>query len=221
MELILKDHCLKRQDPSKEVKSVALEPDDWEKRWIEEALRGDVQAFERIVLAYQKKVFNLAFRMLGEREEAEDLTQEVFLNVFRHLSKFRGKSQFSTWIYQVTLNHCRNRIKYLKRRYHHAKESLDSPVATEEGSVDKDLKDPGDIPEEVLFKQEVQTLVHRALGMLREDYREVVVLRDIQGMSYQEIAKVVGLPEGTLKSRLHRARMELKEILERMGVTRG
>ena len=194
---------------------------DWERRWIDLAQDGDAEAFERIVLFYQEKVFNLAYRLLGHREEAEDLTQEVFINVFRHISEFRGESQFSTWIYQVTMNHCRNRLKYLRRRYHHATESLDDPVSTEEGEMGKELADEGEMPEDMLYRRQVQELVQIALGRLRQEYREAVVLRDIQNLSYQEISEILGVPEGTIKSRLHRARWELKEILGLLGIKRG
>lgn len=194
---------------------------DWERRWIDLAQDGDAEAFERIVLFYQEKVFNLAYRLLGHREEAEDLTQEVFINVFRHIAEFRGESQFSTWIYQVTMNHCRNRLKYLRRRYHHATESLDDPVSTEEGEMGKELADEGEMPEDMLYRRQVQELVQIALGRLRQEYREAVVLRDIQNLSYQEISEILGVPEGTIKSRLHRARWELKEILGLLGIKRG
>ncbi len=193
----------------------------WEKRWIEAAQSGDADSFERIVLEYQQKVFNLAFRLLGEREEAEDLTQDVFVNVFRHLSSFRGEAQFSTWIYQVTMNHCRNRLKYLKRRFHYSTESIDEPVSTPDGEVSRDLADEGEIPEDALYRRQVQELVQVALTRLREDHREMIVLRDVQNLSYQEIGEILGLPEGTIKSRLHRARWELKDILRRLGIRRG
>ena len=189
-----------------------------EKRWIESAKKGDVESFELLVGAYQQKVYNLSYRLLGDKEEAEDLVQEVFINVFRHLSRFRGDSQFSTWIYQVAMNHCRNRLKYLKRRFRHATESLDDPLHTKEGEVGRDFPDEKDVPEEAFYRRQVQNMVQSALRELREDYREVVALRDIQDLSYQEISEILNLPEGTIKSRLHRARFELKEVLVRLGV---
>jgi RNA polymerase sigma-70 factor (ECF subfamily) len=221
LETVCEIHCLKEGERDGEPDVVPPRVGQWERRWVEAAQRGDAESFERIVLAYQQRIFNLAYRLLGEREEAEDLTQEVFINVFRHLSKFRGQSQFSTWIYQVTMNHCRNRLKYLKRRQHHATESLDNPVHTDEGEIDKDLPNEGDVPEDVLYRQQIQGLVQVALGRLQEDYREVVVLRDIQDLSYQEISDILRLPEGTIKSRLHRARLELRETLRSMGIKRG
>jgi len=219
LETIWKIHCLNQKDRGQEEES---EPSSisgpWESQWIESAKKGDIESFERIVLAYQQKVYNLAYRLLGEREEAEDLSQEVFINVFRHLPRFRGDSQFSTWIYQVTLNHCRNRLKYLKRRYHHATESLDDPIVTAEGEIEKHLPYEGDAPEDALYRQQVQKVVQVALQELREDYREVIVFRDIQELSYQEISEILGLPEGTVKSRLHRARWELKEVIRHLGI---
>lgn len=221
METLSNIYCLKEQGANTPVPRSKSSDSDWEGRWIELAQDGDTESFERIVLAYQQKVFNLAYRLLGEREEAEDLTQEVFINVFRHIGEFRGESQFSTWIYQVTTNHCRNRLKYLRRRFHHATESIDDPVSTEEGEMGKDIPDEGEIPEDRVYRRQVQELVQIALGRLRQEYREAVVLRDIQNLSYQEISEILGIPEGTIKSRLHRARWELKEILGLLGIKRG
>jgi len=220
LETISKRNCLSRQESGGNQEVDAAATGEWENRWIEAAQRGDTESFERIVLAYQQKVYNLAFRLLADRGEAEDITQEIFINVFRHIASFQGKSQFSTWIYQVTMNHCRNRLKYLKRRYHHATESLDDPLLTKEGEIERLIPDEGDVPEDVLYRQQVQDLVQTAFGMLRDDFREVIVLRDVQEFSYQEISQVLELPEGTIKSRLHRARMELKEILIRLGIKR-
>jgi RNA polymerase sigma-70 factor (ECF subfamily) len=218
LETIWKFHCLNQKEETDGADAASLIAKQWECQWIESAKRGDVESFERIVLAYQQKVFNLAFRLLGDREEAEDLAQEVFINVFRHLPRFRGDAQFSTWIYQITLNHSRNRLKYLKRRHQHATDSLDDPILTSEGEIEKDLPYEGDVPEDVLHRLQVQELVQSALDELREDYREVLVFRDIQELSYQEIAEILGLPEGTVKSRLHRARWELKDVIKRLGI---
>lgn len=220
METLSRVHCLKEKEPDPMVEG-SWTSEQWERRCIESAQKGDRESFERIVMAYQQKVYNMAFRLLGDREEAEDLTQEVFLNVFKHLSSFRGDSQFSTWIYQVTINHCRNRFKYLKRRFHQATESLDDPLQSEEGDVDRELSDESQVPEEALYRRQLQRIVQRAVARLRPDYREIIVLRDIQELSYQEISQVLGLAEGTIKSRLHRARWELKELLARLGIDRS
>ncbi len=221
METLLSVHCLTKKEETMGHDEAPWTPEQWERRWIESAQRGDSESFERIVIAYQQRIFNLAFRLLGDKEEAEDLTQEVFLNVYKHLSSFRGDSQFSTWIYQVTLNHCRNRFKYLKRRFHQSTESLDDPLQSGEGDLERELPDEADLPEEALHRRQVQKLVQIAVQRLRPDYKEVIVLRDIQELSYQEISEVLGLPEGTIKSRLHRARWELKELLAGFGIHRS
>lgn len=221
METLLPIDCLKEEKQPREHDEGSWTLEQWERRWVESAQKGDTESFERIVIAYQQRVFNLAFRLLGDREEAEDLTQEVFLNVFKHLSSFRGDAQFSTWIYQVTINHCRNRFKYLKRRFHHTTESMDDPLQGGEGDIERELPDEADIPEDALYRRQLQKLVQVAVQRLRPDYREIIVLRDIQELSYQEISEVLGLPEGTIKSRLHRARWELKELLGHLGIERS
>lgn len=220
LETLCPIHCLKKEEAPGQGDD-PWAPEEWERRWIQNAQKGDAESFERIVIAYQQKIFNLAFRLLGDKEEAEDLTQEVFLNVYKHLSSFRGDAQFSTWIYQVALNHCRNRFKYLKRRFYQSTESLDDPLQGGEGDLERELPDEADVPEEALHRRQVQRLVQRAVQRLRPDYREIIVLRDIQELSYQEISEVLGLPEGTIKSRLHRARWELKELLAELGIFRS
>jgi RNA polymerase sigma-70 factor, ECF subfamily len=179
------------------------------------AAKGDPQAFERLVLKYQDKIFNLAYRLLASREEAEELTQEIFLKVYRQVRSFRGDSLFSTWLYQVASNHCKNRLKYLQRRKQGLHDSLDAPIQTEEGQVERSIPDNTKIPETLVAGKELQRLVSEKIATLPEDYRMVVVLRDIQGLSYEEIAEITGTVEGTVKSRLHRARMELKERLKK------
>lgn len=175
---------------------------------------GDGPAFERLVVKYQNRIFNLAFRMLNQREEAEELAQEIFLKVYRQLSSFRGDSLFSTWLYQVASNHCKNRIKYLQRRKQNLHDSIDKPIQTEEGQVERSIPDSSRVPEDLVDRKQIQNLVAEKIATLPENYREVVILRDIQGLSYEEIAKITGTAEGTVKSRLHRARQELKERLK-------
>ena len=182
---------------------------------IENCKAGDEKAFSEIVLQRQKKVFNIAYRMLGNSEEAKDLTQEVFISVFASIKYLKEEIKFDAWLTQITLNHCRNRWKYLKRRQYFNSDSLDDPIETEDGSVPKAVYDPSDDPETVLEKKMIQELIQRGLLKLKEDQRELLVLRDLQGYSYEEMGETLGLPEGTIKSKLHRARMDLKEVLER------
>ena len=182
---------------------------------IESCKAGDSKAFEAIVLCYQKRVFNIAYRMLGNLEEAKDLAQEVFLSVFDSIKNLREEIKFDGWLTQITLNHCRNRWKYLKRRYYFASDSLDDPVETEDGAVPIQICDPSDGPETLYEKKVIEQSIQRGLMKLKEDQRELIVLRDLQGYSYEEIGKLFHLPGGTVKSKLHRARMDLKEVLGR------
>jgi RNA polymerase sigma-70 factor (ECF subfamily) len=176
---------------------------------------GDEKAFAEVVLHYQKKVFNITYRMLGNLEEAKDLAQEVFISVFESIKDLKEEAKFDAWLKKITLNHCRNRWKYLKRRKYFNSDSLDDPVETEDGAMTKVISDPSDNPETLYEKKVVQQLVQRGLLNLKEDQRELIVLRDLQGFSYEEMGELLGLPEGTIKSKLHRARMDLKGILER------
>jgi RNA polymerase sigma-70 factor (ECF subfamily) len=209
-------------DPRKQgLAAVAQEEEnpgkDADAELIRDFLEGGQSSFNRLVLKYQNKVFNLCYRMLGERSEAEDVAQEVFMTLFRSVKHFRGDSLFSTWVFRITVNHCKNRLKYLSRRNYFKTQSLDQPFQTEEGEVTPDTEDEGPTPEETLISNEVKEAVQLKIAELDTEHRTAIVLRDIQGLSYQEIAEILGLKEGTVKSRIHRARLELKEKLEREG----
>jgi RNA polymerase sigma-70 factor (ECF subfamily) len=182
---------------------------------IESCKAGDEKAFAEIVLHSQKRVFNIAYRMLGNWEEAKDLAQEVFASVFESIADLKEEIKFDAWLTQITLNHCRNRWKYLKRRQYFNSDSLDDPIETEEGDVPRAIYDPSDNPETLYEKKMIQQYIQRGLQKLKEDQRELLVLRDLQGFSYEEMGELLGLPQGTIKSKLHRARMDLKQVLER------
>ena len=182
---------------------------------IENCKAGDERAFAEIVLHSQKKVFNIAYRMLGNLEEAKDLAQEVFISVFESIKDLKEEIKFDAWLTQITLNHCRNRWKYLKRRQYFNSDSLDDPIETEDGDVPKAICDSSNNPETLYEKKMIQQFIQRGLQKLKEDQRELLVLRDLQGFSYEEMGEWLGLPEGTIKSKLHRARMDLKQVLER------
>jgi RNA polymerase sigma-70 factor (ECF subfamily) len=174
----------------------------------------DEGAFNEVVRLHGDKVFNLVLRMVGTRAEAEDIAQEVFVTVFKSIDSFRGESKFTTWLLRIAANHSKNRIKYLARRSTD-KNGLD-------GAAEVHLADEGkapmqahiDAPDALLEAAELETLMQEAIATLDEEHRLLVVLRDIEELSYDEIAEVTGLPEGTVKSRLHRARVALKEQLE-------
>jgi RNA polymerase sigma-70 factor (ECF subfamily) len=188
-----------------------------EKEVIGSCKAGDEKAFVKIVLAYQKRVYNIAYRILGNKEEAKDLAQEVFLSVFESIKNLREEVKFEPWLIQITVNHCRNKWKYLKTRKYFQSDSLDGPIETEGEKIPRQVYDPSENPETLLEKRMIQNLVQKGMLQLKEEQRELIVLRDLQGLSYGEIGELFSIPEGTVKSKIHRARMELKEILDRMG----
>lgn len=172
------------------------------------------QAFQEVVQLYQHRVYNLVFRMLGSREEAEDIAQEVFVTVFKSIDGFRGEAKFSTWLYRIAANHCKNRLKYLGRRSYQATGELSEATERELAAACPRPTTPHiDGPEQVLEGLQAERLVQEGMRLLDEEHRMLIVLRDMEDLSYQEIASITGLAEGTVKSRLHRARMALKEHL--------
>ena len=179
----------------------------------------DERAFREMVEAYQDQVFNLLFRMIGKREEAEDLAQEVFVTVFKSIDQFRGESKLSTWLYRIAANHCKNRIKYLARRHDRSTSQLDETMERAAAAQGGAPVGAGriDAPDQALEGAETERIVQRAIADLDEDHRLVIVLRDIEELAYEEICAITGLPEGTVKSRLHRARLALKEKLAKYG----
>lgn len=190
-----------------------------ERRLVRRLRRGDEKAFATVVRTYQGRVFNMVFRMVGNREEAEDLAQDVFVTVFQSIDSFRGDSKLSTWLYRITVNHCKNRLKYLRRRKKHLGRPLDE-IAEAEMVRASGGPQPGfhahiPRPDEQVSGQQIEALLQREIAALDEEHRVLVVLRDIQGLAYQEIGEITGLNIGTIKSRLHRARLALKEALER------
>jgi RNA polymerase sigma-70 factor (ECF subfamily) len=187
-----------------------------QKEVIESCKAGNEKAFREIVLHSQRKVFNIAYRMLGNKEEAKDLAQEVFLSVYASIKDLREEAKFEAWLTQITINHCRNRWKYLERRKYFKSESLDDPIETQDGEIPRPIYDPSDNPETLYEKRMIQEAIQRGLLKLKKEQREMIVLRDLQGISYEEIGELFQLPIGTVKSKLHRARMDLKRILERV-----
>ena len=188
-----------------------------QKEVIERCRAGDPKAFEEIVSRTQKRVFNIGYRILGNAEEAKEVAQEVFLSVFGSIKDLREEGKFDSWLVQITLNHCRNRWKYLKRRHYFTSDSLDDPYETEEGEMPKLMEHPSDNPEVLYEKKMIQEFIQKGLRNLKDEQRELIVLRDLQGFSYEEIGKLFRCPVGTVKSKVHRARMDLKRVLERLS----
>jgi RNA polymerase sigma-70 factor (ECF subfamily) len=188
-----------------------------ERLFLRRLQRGDAKAFRELVLKHQDRVFSMSLRMLGDRREAEDLSQEVFLAVHRHIPRFRGQCRLSTWLYRITRNHCLNRLKYLEKR--ESDELTDQNQGAEgAGEAELPLVTSSERPDRALLGAEERQQVHTALQRLSTEHRLLVVLRDIEGLSYEEIARVADVPEGTVKSRLHRARAALADLLEAAGM---
>jgi RNA polymerase sigma-70 factor, ECF subfamily len=182
---------------------------------VRSAQKGDLRAFEALVEKYQKKMLNLAYRLLGDYEEACDAVQEAFLSAFRAVGKFRGEAKFSSWLYGIVLNQARNRLKQIASRERRQALSLDHPPAPGSQRLNPD---PPSLESSVLAqleKKEIEEKVQDCIGQLDEGYREVLVLRDILGHSYEEIRQTLKLPDGTVKSRLFRARESVKNCLKK------
>jgi RNA polymerase sigma-70 factor (ECF subfamily) len=181
-----------------------------ERRLVRALKRGDERAFTRLVRTYQTSVYNLVFRMMGHRrEDALDVSQEVFVTVFRAIEGFRGDSKLSTWIYRIAVNHCRNRIKYLARRQRDKHATLDEGNEGRATGGDA-FGSPVPRPDAQVEGLRAEAFLKRAIAALDPDQREVLVLRDVQGMTYDEIVEVTGLASGTVKSRIHRARQAIQ-----------
>ena len=186
---------------------------------VQRAVDGDEAAYAVLVRRYRNRIFNFTFRYTGNAAEAEDLAQDVFIKAYRNLHRFRGDAKFSTWLYQIAKNMSINRLRSIKR----AIVSLVNPIVSEDG--DEGL-DPISIaasdersPEELMLGVEAEKVVQLAIQKLSPVYRAALILRDIEDLPYEEIAQILGLAEGTVKSRIHRARSELKQMLAQYNST--
>ncbi len=174
--------------------------------------RGESEAFEELVRAHQDRLYDFCVRMLGDREEAHDLVQDIFVSAHQHLGRFREDSRLSTWLFRIGKNHCINRLKYLKRRGRGRSEEYG---VQSEGALTEALGAlPG--PDAALEAAREQARVQWAISQLEPDARMLVALRDIEGLSYEEIVDITELRLGTVKSRLHRAREKLAALLGRI-----
>jgi RNA polymerase sigma-70 factor (ECF subfamily) len=190
--------------------SDALAAPAGERGLVEQCRRGDPQAFARLVAVHERLVYNLAARMLGDLEEAKDLSQEVFLQVYKQLPRFEGRSSLKTWIYRIVVNQCRNRHRWWKRRRRDKALPIEELTASENAQL---VVQHPDGPEEQLSRREQSARVQRALQTLSIDHRAVLVLREVDDLSGTEIAETLGVAEGTVKSRLARARDALRIAL--------
>lgn len=181
---------------------------DW--TLVQQCAAGDEDACTRLVADHQRMVYQLGFHLLGDAQEALDLSQEVFLRVFRTLHQFRGQATLRTWIYRIVVNQASNRQRWWRRRHRAQQVPIDDPTALR-GELPESRNFA--MPDRVLDEREVSGRVWRALDQLPFDQRTIVVLREIDGLSYDEIATSLGVAVGTVKSRLARARQGLRDVL--------
>ncbi len=180
---------------------------------IQAVLGGDVNAFEKLVKEYEKNVYNLALRMTGNSEDAADMSQEAFIKAYNSITSFRGDSKFSVWLYRIVSNVC---LDFLRSR--NRKQTVSLSAENDDGEdVELDIADETQSPELLLDRSMTRDAVRRGLAALPPDHREILLLREIQGLSYEEIADVLGLEEGTVKSRIFRARKKLCSFLIKDG----
>ena len=187
-----------------------------ETRFLERLRQRDERAFSELVQVYEHRVFRLVFRMLGRRDEAEDMVQEVFVQVFKAVDTFRGDAKLSTWIYRIAINLCKNRGKYLSRRKSDAQDELE-PAAQRQSLGQAEGLTSGETtrPDQVVQGYQLERIVKECLEGLDQDFREVLLLRDVEDLTYEEIMDITGLAEGTVKSRIHRGRALLRERVAR------
>ncbi|MBO5955857.1 MAG: sigma-70 family RNA polymerase sigma factor [Clostridia bacterium] len=179
---------------------------------IKQAQKGDNKAFELLIDEHFKKIYNIAYRLSGNEADASDMTQEVLIKIFRHIGTFNGNSKFSTWVYRVATNTCLDELKKIRRRNAY---SLDAEIDTGDSEVAVQVRDESPSPDIAAEQKELSAAVGKAIKRLSPDHSAVVILRDIQGMSYEEVAKILNCSVGTVKSRLNRGRAQLKKILEK------
>lgn len=177
---------------------------------IKRALVGDEEAYKRLLEKYRGPLYGLLYKMVRNREEAEDLVQEAFIKAFSALANFREEFAFSTWLYKIAINNCIDHLRKKKL----ATYSLDRPVVMREGDVKRDYPDFSSSPELTLIAKEKIRLIEEAINSLPERYRIVIVLRHSEDKPYEEIAQILGIPLGTVKARLFRAREMLKKKLK-------
>lgn len=179
-----------------------------EQRLISAAQAGDLEAFNQIVRLYETRVYNLCYRMLGDADAAADATQDAFIAAFRNVRSFRG-GVFKAWLLRIATNACYDALRARKRR---PAVSLDS-ADNEDDNTRTEASDPGESLDEMVVRQELSAAIQQGLAELPEDQRIVIILSDIQGLAYEEIAQITGVQLGTVKSRLSRARAKLRDIL--------
>src|SRR5882672_6842945 len=185
-----------------------------EAEFIERLKQGDAEAFEELVAERSGEIYGLLFRLTENSEEARDLTQETFLRAFQNIGGFRGEADLRTWIYRIAINQARNRWRWWRRRRRDSTVSLDATQGQSDQTLIETLAESSENPEQQTLAHERELALRSALQKVGRAYRETVILRDIEGFTYEEIATTLGINIGTVKSRLARGRQELRRKLE-------
>ena len=185
-----------------------------DQRLIRAFLNDDMASFDKLVLKYKDLIFNLCYRFLNNYEEADDCAQDTFVKVYRGLSSFRFESSFSTWVYRIAVNTCKNKTASMKYRIDRAMIRLDKPKEFDNGVYPMEVEDDTHSPEKLVEKKEQSRIIQRAIDTLPHKQKKVIVLRDIEGLAYEQIVEITGHKLGTVKSKLARAREMLRNKLE-------
>jgi len=181
-----------------------------EAKLIQKSKDGDVSAFEELITEYKKIAYNIALRILKNKEDAEDISQEALIKVFRSINQFNMMSSFKTWLYRIVVNTCLD----FKRTQKALVISVDQPIQSGHNEFFVDIQDDRPSPEEIAQSKQTQKVIVDTIDKLEEDFRNVIILRDINGFSYEEISEILSCNIGTVKSRISRGRQRLKEMLE-------
>lgn len=184
--------------------------DGIEKLLVAKSKKGDIAAFEELISAYEKRAYNIAYRMMANEEDAKDMAQEAFIKIYKSIKNFREESSFSTWLYRIVTNVCLDEIRKRKRNN---TLPLEINIESDKGAAHIEIGADKETPEDIFERIEKRQLILNAINSLNEDYKTVIVLRDIQGFGYEEIASMLSCSLGTVKSRINRARNALKDKL--------
>ncbi len=173
---------------------------------------GDIDAFEEIIAKYEKRVFGLIYNVIKNENEIEDVAQEVFMKVYKNIDKFKGNSSLYTWIYRITANLCLDYIKKKKEVIY-----IDEKLQLDDGEVDFQIPSNEKLQDELYEEKELKEKLQKSIAKLPEKQQMMIILRDIKGFSYEEISEILEMKLGTVKSQINRARLKLKELLEKDG----
>ena len=179
---------------------------------VNKAIAGDTGAFEQLITAYERSVYNIAYRMFNNAHDAQDVAQDIFIKIYKNLHRYQGRenSSFKSWVFAIANNTCIDEIR--KRKSRIAPESLDIDIESEDGSIIRQIESDEPLPEDVVLVKERRAQLSAAINKMPAGLKNMIVLRDIQGLSYEEISEVTGMKLGTVKSKISRARASLKDI---------